>query len=207
MRRGHCGLSAARGDGFAEEIKPRKGIYRSGSAHRCPALSAAVSENAGTEEDPRPGTARGRTRSGTARACHEPDAKRRHRNAEAECRKGRNMAVIELKNLTYTYGEGTPFCKKAVDNVSLSIEQGEFIGVIGHTGSGKSTLIQTLNGLLRPTSGQVLLNGKEIWASRRRTLSTVRARRRPLSVSRRIFTTKARLSFPAARSAAWRLPA
>ena len=49
------------------------------------------------------------------------------------------MAVIELKNLTYTYGEGTPFCKKAVDNVSLSIEQGEFIGVIGHTGSGKST--------------------------------------------------------------------
>ena len=74
------------------------------------------------------------------------------------------MAVIELKNLTYTYGEGTPFCKTAVDNVSLSIEQGEFIGVIGHTGSGKSTLIQTLNGLLRPTGGQVLLNGKDIWA-------------------------------------------
>ena len=74
------------------------------------------------------------------------------------------MAVIELKNLTYTYGEGTPFCKTAVDNVSLSIEQGEFIGVIGHTGSGKSTLIQTLNGLLRSTGGQVLLNGKDIWA-------------------------------------------
>lgn len=74
------------------------------------------------------------------------------------------MAVIELKNLTYTYGEGTPFCKTAVDNVSLSIEQGEFIGVIGHTGSGKSTLIQTLNGLLHPTGGQVLLNGKDIWA-------------------------------------------
>ena len=74
------------------------------------------------------------------------------------------MAVIELKNLTYTYGEGTPFCKTAVDNVSLSIEQGEFIGVIGHTGSGKSTLIQTLNGLLRPTGGQVLLHGKDIWA-------------------------------------------
>ena len=74
------------------------------------------------------------------------------------------MAVIELKNLTYTYGEGTPFCKTAVDNVSLSIEQGEFIVVIGHTGSGKSTLIQTLNGLLRPTGGQVLLNGKDIWA-------------------------------------------
>lgn len=74
------------------------------------------------------------------------------------------MAVIELKNLTYTYGEGTPFRRTAVDNVSLSIEKGELIGVIGHTGSGKSTLIQTLNGLLRPTSGQVLLNGKDIWA-------------------------------------------
>ena len=74
------------------------------------------------------------------------------------------MAVIECKNLTYVYGEGTPFCRKAVDNVNLSIEKGEFIGVIGHTGSGKSTLIQTLNGLLRPTSGQVLLDGKDIWA-------------------------------------------
>ena len=73
------------------------------------------------------------------------------------------MAVIECKNLTYVYGEGTPFCRKAVDNVNLSIEKGEFIGVIGHTGSGKSTLIQTLNGLLRPTSGQVLLDGKDIW--------------------------------------------
>ena len=77
------------------------------------------------------------------------------------------MAVIELKNLTYTYGEGTPFCRTAVDNVSLSIEKGELIGVIGHTGSGKSTLIQTLNGLLRPTSGQVLLNGKDIWAEKK----------------------------------------
>ena len=74
------------------------------------------------------------------------------------------MAVIECKNLTYVYGEGTPFCRKAVDNVNLSIEKGEFIGVIGHTGYGKSTLIQTLNGLLRPTAGQVLLDGKDIWA-------------------------------------------
>ena len=73
------------------------------------------------------------------------------------------MAVIETKNLTYTYGEGTPFVKTAVDNVSLSIEEGEFVGLIGHTGSGKSTLIQTLNGLLKPTSGQVLLKGKDIW--------------------------------------------
>nr|WP_319489964.1 energy-coupling factor transporter ATPase [uncultured Caproiciproducens sp.] len=74
------------------------------------------------------------------------------------------MPIIETKNLTYTYGEGTPFCKTAVDDANVSIEQGEFIGVIGHTGSGKSTFIQQLNGLLRPTSGTVLLNGKDIWA-------------------------------------------
>lgn len=74
------------------------------------------------------------------------------------------MAIIETKDLTYTYGTGTPFEKTAVDHVNLSIEQGEFIGVIGHTGSGKSTLIQHLNGLLKPTSGQVLLAGKDIWA-------------------------------------------
>lgn len=74
------------------------------------------------------------------------------------------MAIIETKDLTYTYGTGTPFEKTAVDHVNLSIEQGAFIGVIGHTGSGKSTLIQQLNGLLRPTSGTVLLDGKDIWA-------------------------------------------
>ncbi|MBW7571327.1 energy-coupling factor transporter ATPase [Caproiciproducens faecalis] len=74
------------------------------------------------------------------------------------------MPIIETKNLTYTYGEGTPFRKTAVDDANVSIEQGEFIGVIGHTGSGKSTFIQQLNGLLRPTSGTVLLNGKDIWA-------------------------------------------
>ncbi len=74
------------------------------------------------------------------------------------------MPIIETKDLTYTYGEGTPFCKTAVDHVNISIEQGEFIGLIGHTGSGKSTLIQQLNGLLRPTGGTVLLNGKDIWA-------------------------------------------
>ncbi len=74
------------------------------------------------------------------------------------------MAIIETKDLTYTYGTGTPFEKTAVDHVNLSIEQGEFIGVIGHTGSGKSTLIQQFNGLLRPTSGTVLLDGKDIWA-------------------------------------------
>ena len=73
------------------------------------------------------------------------------------------MAILETKNLSYVYGVGTPFEKTAVDNVSISIEKGEFVGVIGHTGSGKSTLIQMLNGLIRPTSGQVLLNGQDIW--------------------------------------------
>lgn len=73
------------------------------------------------------------------------------------------MAIIEAKNLTFTYGIGTPFEKKALDNVSFCIEEGEFLGVIGHTGSGKSTLIQMLNGLIRPTSGQVLLHGRDIW--------------------------------------------
>ena len=73
------------------------------------------------------------------------------------------MAILETKNLSYIYGVGTPFQKTAVDNVSISIDKGEFIGLIGHTGSGKSTLIQMLNGLIRPTSGQVLLNGQEIW--------------------------------------------
>lgn len=73
-------------------------------------------------------------------------------------------AVLETKNLTFTYGGNGPFRKTAVSDVNISIEKGEFIGVIGHTGSGKSTLIQQLNGLLRPTSGTVLLNGKDIWA-------------------------------------------
>ena len=74
------------------------------------------------------------------------------------------MAIIETKDLVYRYSPGTPFEKTAVEGVSIQIEKGEFLGVIGHTGSGKSTLIQTLNGLLRPTSGQILLDGKDIWA-------------------------------------------
>lgn len=73
--------------------------------------------------------------------------------------------VLELKNLSYVYGTGTPFEKIAVNNVSLSIEKGEFIGIMGHTGSGKSTLVQMLNGLMKPTSGQVLLDGEDIWAN------------------------------------------
>ncbi len=73
------------------------------------------------------------------------------------------MSLIEVKNLSFTYGIGTPFEKKAVDDLSLSINEGEIIGLIGHTGSGKSTFVQTLNGLIKPTEGQVLLEGKDIW--------------------------------------------
>lgn len=72
-------------------------------------------------------------------------------------------SILELKNLSFVYGQKTPFEKRAVDNVSLSIEKGEFIGIIGHTGSGKSTLVQMLNGLIQPTEGQVLLDGEDIW--------------------------------------------
>ena len=72
--------------------------------------------------------------------------------------------IIRIEHLTHTYSAGTPFQRSAVEDVSLDIMPGEFLGIIGHTGSGKSTLIQHLNGLLRPTQGRVLLNGKDIWA-------------------------------------------
>ena len=71
--------------------------------------------------------------------------------------------ILELKNLGFTYGKGTPFEKRAVNNVNLKINKGGFIGIIGHTGSGKSTLVQMLNGLIRPTDGQLFLDGKDIW--------------------------------------------
>ena len=71
--------------------------------------------------------------------------------------------VLEVKALTHTYSAGTPFEHKAIDNVDLEVMPGEFLGIIGHTGSGKSTLIQHLNGLLRPTDGQILLDGTDIW--------------------------------------------
>ncbi len=73
------------------------------------------------------------------------------------------LAILETQELTYTYSAGTPFEKTAVDHVSLKIEEGQMVGVMGHTGSGKSTLIQHFNGLLQPTSGKVLLDGKDIW--------------------------------------------
>ena len=75
------------------------------------------------------------------------------------------MSILELKNINYVYGQDTPFEKRAVSDVSFSIEKGEFIGIIGHTGSGKSTLVQMLNGLIKPTSGQVLLEGEDIWSN------------------------------------------
>ena len=77
--------------------------------------------------------------------------------------------ILEVKNLTYIYSAGTPFEHKALDDMSFSVERGEFIGIIGHTGSGKSTLMQQLNGLLKPTSGTVLLDGQDIWSDKKLT--------------------------------------
>ena len=79
--------------------------------------------------------------------------------------------ILEVKNLTHTYSAGTPFEHVAIEQINLSIHSGELIGVIGHTGSGKSTLIQHLNGLLRPTSGQVLYRGEDIWKDKKFTHS------------------------------------
>ena len=77
--------------------------------------------------------------------------------------------ILEIKNLSYIYSIGTPFEHKALDNMSFAVHRGEFIGIIGHTGSGKSTLMQQLNGLLKPTSGTVLLEGKDIWSDKQLT--------------------------------------
>ena len=77
--------------------------------------------------------------------------------------------ILEVNHLTHTYSAGTPFEHKALDDVSFRVERGEFIGIIGHTGSGKSTLIQHLNGLLKPDSGTVLLDGKDIWCDKKFT--------------------------------------
>ena len=75
--------------------------------------------------------------------------------------------ILEIKNLSHLYSAGTPFEHKALDGVSFSVERGEFIGIIGHTGSGKSTLMQHMNGLLKPTSGQILLDGEDIWKDKK----------------------------------------
>ena len=72
--------------------------------------------------------------------------------------------ILQIEHLTHTYSAGTPFQRSAVDDMNLSMMDGEFLGIIGHTGSGKSTLIQHLIGLLKPTSGRILLQGRDIWA-------------------------------------------
>ena len=77
--------------------------------------------------------------------------------------------ILEVKNLDHIYSAGTPFEHIALKDVSFSVERGEFIGVIGHTGSGKSTLMQHLNGLLKPTGGEVLLDGVNIWSDKKIT--------------------------------------
>ena len=79
---------------------------------------------------------------------------------------------LEVKNLTHKYSAGTPFEHTALDDVSFTLDRGEFIGVIGHTGSGKSTLMQHLNGLLKPDSGSVLLDGTDIWQDKKTTRQT-----------------------------------
>lgn len=73
------------------------------------------------------------------------------------------MAIIKTENLNYVYSEKTPFEKSALKNVNIEIEEGEFVGIIGHTGSGKSTLVQHFNGLVKPTSGKIFVDGKDIW--------------------------------------------
>ena len=79
------------------------------------------------------------------------------------------VPILEVRNLHHIYSIGTPFEHAALTDVSFSVEKGEFIGVIGHTGSGKSTLMQHLNGLLKPTSGSILLDGQDIWSNKKLT--------------------------------------
>ena len=76
------------------------------------------------------------------------------------------MPIIKVENLTHVYSQGTPFEKVAIDKISLEIDRGEIVGIIGHTGSGKSTFVQHLNGLLKPTSGKVFFDGTDIHASK-----------------------------------------
>ncbi|MCD7733250.1 MAG: energy-coupling factor transporter ATPase [Oscillospiraceae bacterium] len=78
------------------------------------------------------------------------------------------MSIIKTEHLSYVYGEGTPFRKVALDDINLEIDEGELIGIIGHTGSGKSTLIQHFNGLLKATTGKVFVDGEELFADKSR---------------------------------------
>lgn len=81
------------------------------------------------------------------------------------------MAILETQNLSYIYSENTPFQVTAIEDINISIEEGEFIGIIGHTGSGKSTLVQQLNGILKPSSGKILYDGQDIHSSKEFTRS------------------------------------
>ena len=74
------------------------------------------------------------------------------------------MSIIKTEELTYVYGKGTPFVKQAITDVNIDINENELVALIGHTGSGKSTLVQHLNGLVRPTSGKIYVDGEDIWA-------------------------------------------
>lgn len=78
------------------------------------------------------------------------------------------MSILKTENLNYVYSENTPFEMAALKNVNIEIEQGDFVGIIGHTGSGKSTLVQHFNGLVKPTSGKVYFNGEDIWADEKK---------------------------------------
>ena len=73
--------------------------------------------------------------------------------------------VIKTEDLSYVYSAGTPYEHKAIDGVNIEIEKGSFVGLIGHTGSGKSTLIQHLNGLIKPTGGKIYIGGEDLWAN------------------------------------------
>ncbi len=77
--------------------------------------------------------------------------------------------ILEIKGLSHVYSKGTPFEHVALEEVSFAVERGEFVGIIGHTGSGKSTLMQHMNGLLKPTAGTILLDGEDIWANKKAT--------------------------------------
>lgn len=84
--------------------------------------------------------------------------------------------ILETRGLTHVYGAGTPFERTALDHIDLRVEQGEILGIIGHTGSGKSTLIQHFNGLLKPTAGEILLGGQSIWDAKGKCDRTTRFR-------------------------------
>ncbi|MBP9989432.1 MAG: ATP-binding cassette domain-containing protein, partial [Ruminococcus sp.] len=79
------------------------------------------------------------------------------------------MPIISVKGVTHLYNSGTPNVNAAIENINLDIEQGELVGIIGHTGSGKSTLVQHLNAILKPDSGQIIVDGVDIWSDKKAT--------------------------------------